>query len=51
MNDTVTDQSAGWGAILTEGETPYDERCTVRLTGKAGPTMQAVLAAIPAPRN
>ena len=35
-------------AILTEGETPYDERCTVRLTGKAGPTMQAVLAAIPA---
>jgi NAD-dependent deacetylase len=34
-------------AILTEGETPYDERCAVRITDKAGPTMQAVIAAVP----
>jgi NAD-dependent deacetylase len=34
-------------AILTEGETPYDERCAVRITDKAGPTMQAVLGALP----
>jgi NAD-dependent deacetylase len=34
-------------AILTEGETPYDERCAVRITEKAGPTMQAVLEALP----
>ncbi len=32
-------------AILTEGETPYDARCTVRITDKAGPTMQAVVYA------
>jgi NAD-dependent deacetylase len=33
-------------AILTEGETDYDHRCTVRIHEKAGPTMQAVLAAL-----
>lgn len=31
-------------AILTEGETPYDDRCAVRIHGKAGPTMDAVLS-------
>lgn len=35
-------------AIVTEGETPYDDRCAVRITDKAGPTMQAVLEALPA---
>ena len=34
-------------AILAEGETPYDDRCTVRITEKAGPTMQAVVEALP----
>ncbi|MSO44658.1 MAG: NAD-dependent deacylase [Thermoleophilia bacterium] len=33
-------------AILTEGETPYDDRCAVRITKKAGPTMQAVVRAL-----
>ena len=33
-------------AILTESETDYDHRCTVRIYDKAGPTMQAVLAAL-----
>jgi NAD-dependent deacetylase len=30
-------------AILTESETDYDHRCTVRIHEKAGPTMQAVM--------
>jgi len=33
-------------AILTESETDYDGRCTVRIHDKAGPTMQAVLATL-----
>ncbi len=33
-------------AILTEGDTDYDRRCTVRSHGKAGPTLQAVIAAL-----
>jgi NAD-dependent SIR2 family protein deacetylase len=33
-------------AILTESETDYDHRCTVRIHEKAGPTMQAVLSAL-----
>ncbi len=33
-------------AILTESETDYDERCTVRIQEQAGPTMQAVLLAL-----
>ncbi len=33
-------------AILTESETPYDDRCTVRLTGRAGVQMTEVLAAL-----
>jgi NAD-dependent deacetylase len=33
-------------AILTESETDYDSRCTVRIHDKAGPTMQAVVAAL-----
>lgn len=35
-------------AILTESETHYDHRCAVRMNDKAGPTMQAVLAALDA---
>ncbi len=35
-------------AILTESETDYDPHCTVRIHEKAGPTMQAVLAALDA---
>ena len=35
-------------AILTESETDYDHRCAVRIHQKAGPTMQAVLAALDA---
>ncbi len=31
-------------AILTESETPYDSRCTVRLHGRAGAQMTEVLA-------
>lgn len=33
-------------AILTESETDYDHRCTVRIHEKAGPTMQSVLDAL-----
>ena len=33
-------------AILTESETDYDHRCSVRIHEKAGTTMQAVLAAL-----
>ena len=33
-------------AILTESETDYDHRCTVRIYEKAGPTMTAVVAAL-----
>ncbi len=33
-------------AILTESETDYDRRCAVRIHDRAGPTMQAVLAAL-----
>ena len=33
-------------AILTESETPYDARCSVRMHEKAAPTMQAVLEAL-----
>jgi len=33
-------------AILTESETDYDARCTVRVHEKAGPTMHAVVAAL-----
>jgi len=33
-------------AVLTESETPYDARCSVRIHDKAVPTMQAVLAAL-----
>ena len=35
-------------AILTESETDYDHRCSVRIHEKAGPTMQAVLTALDA---
>lgn len=33
-------------AILTESETPYDERCTVRLHGRAGVQLTEVLSAL-----
>ncbi len=33
-------------AILTEGDTPFDDRCVVRLHGKAGVQMTEVLAAL-----
>ncbi len=33
-------------AILTESETDYDHRCTVRIHDKAGLTMQSVVAAL-----
>ncbi len=36
-------------AILTEGETPYDARATVRLHTKAAETMPQVLAALASP--
>jgi NAD-dependent deacetylase len=36
-------------AILTESETDYDHRCTVRIHDRAGPTMQAVLAEMDGP--
>ena len=37
-------QTRGTLAILTEGETPYDGRCQVRLHSKAAETMPRVLA-------
>jgi NAD-dependent deacetylase len=33
-------------AILTESETPYDDRCTVRLQGRAGIQLTEVVAAL-----
>ncbi len=33
-------------AILTEGETPYDDLCTARLHGRAGTQLPQILAAL-----
>lgn len=41
-------QNHGALAILTEGETPYDSRCAVRLHTKAAETMPKVLEALDA---
>lgn len=39
-------RNGGSLAILTESATPYDDQCAVRLHGKAGVQMTAVLAAL-----